>query len=66
MTPTAERLIRKLDAKQMPKPRYRHRLHGFEVEVVNENLFGRVLVKYPDDNYHELGKAQFDINFEKI
>ena len=65
MTPTAERLIRQHDANQ-PKPRYRHRLHGFFVEVVNENMFGRVLVKMPDGNMVELSKVHFGFNYEKI
>ena len=63
MTAEAERLIAKIKSK--PKPVWRHRLHGFSVEVVNRNLFGNVLVKMPDGNMIEMGQAQFEINYEQ-
>jgi hypothetical protein len=63
MTSEALKLIAKVEAK--PKPVWRHRLHGFEVEVVNRNLFGNVLVKMPDGNMIEMRQAQFEINYRK-
>jgi hypothetical protein len=63
MTAEALKLIAKVEAK--PKPVWRHRLHGFAVEVVNQNLFGSVLVKMPDGNMIEIKQAQFEINYEK-
>ena len=62
MTPEANRLIAKVEAR--PKPIWRHRLHGFMVEVVNLNLFGNVLVKMPSGNMIEMKRAQFEINYE--
>ena len=63
MTPEAEKLIAKVEAK--PKPVWRHRLHGFTVEVVNRNLFGNILVKMPSGNMIEMRQAQFEINYRK-
>ena len=63
MTDEAERLIAKV--KVQPSKVWRHRLHGFSVEVVNKNLFGSVLVKMPDGNMMEMRQAQFEINYEK-
>jgi hypothetical protein len=62
MTPEAERLIAKVEANK-PRPVWRHRLHGFSVEVVNQNLFGNVLVKMPDGNMIEMRQAAFYINY---
>jgi ligand-binding SRPBCC domain-containing protein len=62
MTPEALKLIAKVEAKQ-PRAIWRHRLHGFTVEIVNRNLFNRVLVKMPSGNMIEMGQAQFDINY---
>jgi hypothetical protein len=62
MTALAERLIAKVDA-NTPRTVWHHRLHGFEVMVLNKNLFGRVLVKMPDKNYIEMSRAQFEINY---
>ena len=64
MTSEAERLIAKAEA-NAPRPVWRHRLHGFTVEIVNQNLFGNVLVKMPDGNMMEMRQAQFEINYEK-
>jgi hypothetical protein len=64
MTDEAERLIAKVEA-NTPRPVWRHRLHGFTVEVVNKNLFGRVLVKMPDGNMMEMREAAFEIMYEK-
>jgi hypothetical protein len=63
MTAEALKLIAKVDAK--PKPVWRHRLHGFAVEVVNRNLFGNVLVKMPDGNMMEMRQATFEINYSQ-
>ena len=63
MTPEALKLIARVDAK--PKPVWRHRLHGFAVEVVNRNLFDRVLVKMPSGNLIEMKQAQFEINYSQ-
>ena len=64
MTALAEKLIARVEAKA-PRPLWRHRLHGFTVEVVNRNLFGMVLVKMPDGNMIEMRQAQFAINYEQ-
>jgi ligand-binding SRPBCC domain-containing protein len=63
MTSLAERLIAKVESQ--PAKVWRHRLHGFAVEVVNKNLFGNVLVKMPSGNMIEMRQAQFEINYEK-
>jgi hypothetical protein len=54
MTPEALKLIAKVEAK--PKPVWRHRLHGFTVEVVNLNLFGNMI---------EMRRVQSEINYGK-
>jgi hypothetical protein len=63
VTAEAERLIAKIKPK--PKTVWRHRLHGFEVKVLNQNLFGNVLVKMPDGNLIEMRQVQFEINYEQ-
>jgi hypothetical protein len=64
VTAEAERLIAKVEANK-PQPVWRHRLHGFSVEVVNRNLFGMVLVKMPGGNMIEMEKAQFKNNYKE-
>lgn len=60
MTAYAEQLIARHDARQV---RLWRDCHGVKVQVINRNLFGRVLVKWPDGNISEMRQTQFEIKF---